>query len=269
MNIKRLSACALLALGLGTAVTAQAHRAWMLPSATVLSGENAWITVDGAVSNSLFYFEHHPLRLERLEILSPTGARVEAQNQAQGRYRSMFDVELAEEGTYTLQMHRQGAFARYKLDGEPKRWSGAVDKVNEIPAAATDLKISEFDSRMQVFVTKGAPSDATFKPTGQGLELVPLTHPNDLVTGEPVRFRFLVDGKPAQGLSLVLIRDGIRYRDQVGEIELTTDADGQVEVLFDEPGMYWLEAELEQPSQKLEDAKRRLSYSATLEVLPL
>ncbi len=269
MNIKRLSACALLALGLGTAVTAQAHRAWMLPSATVLSGDNAWVTVDGAVSNSLFYFEHHPLRLDNLEILSPSGAQVEAQNQAVGRYRSMFDLELAEEGTYTLQMHRQGAFARYTLDGESKRWSGPVSKVNEIPASATDLRLSEIDSRMQVFVTKGAPTDANFKPTGQGIELVPLTHPNDLVTEEPVSFRFLVDGKPAEGLSLVLIRDGIRYRDQVDEIELTADAEGKVEVTFDAPGMYWLEAELEQPSRNLDDAKRRLSYSATLEVLPL
>ncbi|MGB2129961.1 MAG: DUF4198 domain-containing protein [Marinobacterium sp.] len=269
MNIKRLSACALLALGLGTAMTAQAHRAWMLPSATVLSGENTWVAVDGAVSNSLFYFEHFPLNLERLEVLSPSGAEVKAQNQAEGRYRSMFDVELTEEGTYTLQMYRQGAFARYKLDGEPKRWSGPVDQVNEIPAQATDVRVSEIDSRMQVFVTKGAPSDATFKPTGQGIELVPVTHPNDLVTGEVVSFKFLLDGQPAQNLPLVLIRDGIRYRDQVGEIELTTDAAGAVEVTFDEPGMYWLEAELEQPSQNIEGAKRRLSYSATLEVLPL
>ncbi|GAA0788286.1 DUF4198 domain-containing protein [Marinobacterium sediminicola] len=269
MNIKRLSACALLALGLGAVATAQAHRAWMLPSATVLSGDNAWVTVDGAVSNSLFYFEHHPLRLERLEILSPTGAQVEAQNRAEGRYRSMFDVELTEEGTYTLQMHRQGAFARYQLDGEPKRWSGPVNRIDEIPANATDLQVSEIDSRMQVFVTRGEPSNANFKPTGQGIELLPLTHPNDLVTEEPVSFQFLVDGNPAEGLSLLLIRDGIRYRDQVGEIELTTNAEGRVELVFDEPGMYWLEVELEQPSQHIDGAKRRLSYSATLEVLPL
>ncbi|MBA4503079.1 DUF4198 domain-containing protein [Marinobacterium marinum] len=269
MNIKRLSACALLALGMGTAMTAQAHRAWMLPSATVLSGENTWVTVDGAVSNSLFYFEHFPLRLKQLEVLSPTGAAVETQNMAEGRYRSVFDVELKEEGTYTLQIHRQGAFARYTLEGESKRWSGPVDKVSEIPSQASDVKVSEIDSRMQVFVTKGAPTDETFKPSGQGIELVPVTHPNDLVTGEPVHFKFLVDGQPAQGLPLVLIRDGIRYRDQVGEIELTTDAEGAVEVTFTEPGMYWVEAELEQPSQKIEGAPRRLSYSATLEVLPL
>jgi hypothetical protein len=36
------------------AVPAQAHRAWLLPSATVLSGTDAWVTVDAAISNDLF-----------------------------------------------------------------------------------------------------------------------------------------------------------------------------------------------------------------------
>ena len=36
------------------------------PSQTVIAGENAWVTVDAAVSNDLFYFNHVPLQLERL-----------------------------------------------------------------------------------------------------------------------------------------------------------------------------------------------------------
>lgn len=270
MNIKRLSACALLALGLGTAMNAQAHRTWMLPSATVLSGENTWVTVDGAVSNSLFYFEHFPLQLGGLKITSPTGAEVEAQNQAKGKYRSTFDVELKEDGTYTLEMRRQGIFARYTQDGEPKRWFGRAEKMERrIPKDAQDLQISEVDNRMQVFVTKGAPSDETFKPTGDGLELVPVTHPNDLFTGEEVTFRFLADGQPAKGMEAVLIRGGIRYRDDVDEIKLTTDDEGHLKVTFEEPGMYWLNLKGEQPSTEIEGATKRLGYTATLEVLPL
>src|SRR5690606_27185828 len=53
---------AALALALCLPFHAEAHRVWMLPSATVLSGNEAWVTVDGAVSNDLFYFEHVPLR---------------------------------------------------------------------------------------------------------------------------------------------------------------------------------------------------------------
>ena len=36
--------------------SAQAHRTWLLPSATVLSGKAPWVTVDAAVSKDLFYF---------------------------------------------------------------------------------------------------------------------------------------------------------------------------------------------------------------------
>ena len=40
-----------LALCIGLPISAaQAHRSWMLPSATVLSGDDVWVTVDAAVS---------------------------------------------------------------------------------------------------------------------------------------------------------------------------------------------------------------------------
>lgn len=44
-------------------LSADAHRAWLLPSATVLSGADNWVTIDAAVSNDLFYFEHMPFRI--------------------------------------------------------------------------------------------------------------------------------------------------------------------------------------------------------------
>src|SRR3569623_145601 len=80
------------------AVPAQAHRAWLLPSATVLSGTDAWVTVDAAISNDLFYFEHHALQLDNLSIMGPDGKAVTAENTSQGRFRSTFDVKLAEPG---------------------------------------------------------------------------------------------------------------------------------------------------------------------------
>ena len=45
-------------------LSAFAHKAWLLPSQTVIAGEKPVVTVDAAVSNDLFYFEHFPLQLE-------------------------------------------------------------------------------------------------------------------------------------------------------------------------------------------------------------
>jgi len=249
--------------------TAHAHRAWLLPSATVLSGNDTWVTVDAAISNDLFYFEHHPLQLDNLSVLGPDGKTVTPENQAKGRYRSTFDVKLAEPGTYKVMVVNQGAFARYKLDGQNKRWRGKAEEVaNAIPANASDVKISEIVGRIESFITSGKPTTETLKPTGVGLELVPVTHPNNLVVGEKATFKLVLDGKPAAGLDVQVVPGGIRYRDKLNDTTVKTDDTGAFSVTWKEPGYYWLSASTEDDKSKIKDAKRRSSYAVTVEVMP-
>ena len=259
---------AALTLALALPTIAQAHRAWMLPSSTVLSGNTPWVTVDAAVSNDLFYFEHNALALDGLSIIRPDGSTGEAQNPAKGRYRSTFDVELNQPGTWKFRIASGGLMARYTLDGENKRWRGtAEDFAKAIPEGAGDLQVSESHRRMDVFVTKGAPSDTVLKPEGKGLELVPVTHPNDLFAGEAATFRFLVDGQPMANLKVTVIPGGVRYRNDLKELTLTTDAQGEIRVTWPDAGMYWINTSHEDDKASLPQAKRRLGYSATLEVL--
>lgn len=272
-------------------LSAQAHRAWMLPSATVLSGEDPWVTVDAAVSNDLFYFEHFPLRLQGigdldsqpaggppgmrprpaavLQVFAPDGSAVQPQNGAIGRYRSTFDVHLQQKGTYKLAIASQGLFASWKEKGETKRWMGKPEEfAQQVPAKAEALKVTQNNGRMEVFVTSGAPSETVLKPTGLGLELSPLTHPNDLFAGEAAEFVMLLDGQPAADVEISVIPGGNRYRDDLGEIKTRTDAKGKFSVTWPNAGMYWLEAEFTtDKAVKAPATERRASYSATLEVL--
>jgi len=165
--------------------------------------------------------------------------------------------------------------ASWKVGGENKRARGSAESLaKEIPANPQDLKITRNQSRMEVFVTSGKPSDSVLAPTNQGLELVPITHPNDLFAGGQASFRFLIDGKPAAGVEVTVIPGGVRYRDQLGEIKASTDADGKFNVQWPAAGMYWLTAShgaapgAAGPSGTLGEPVRRASYSATLEVLP-
>lgn len=250
-------------------VAAEAHRLWLLPSATVLSGTDPWVTVDGAVSNDLFYFEHFPLQLDGLDIVAPDGKPVAAQNLSKGRYRSTFDVKLEQPGTYKVMVLNHGVFANYKLDGQNKRWRGKAEEIaTAIPAAATDVKLSETQGRIEVFVTSGKPTTDTLKPTGSGLELVPVTHPNNLVAGEKASFRMVLDGQPAAGLAVEIVPGGIRYRDKLNDIKATTDESGTFTVTWPGPGMYWMNAAVQDDKSKIKDARRRASYTATVEVLP-
>jgi len=120
--------------------------------------------------------------------------------------------------------------------------------------------------RTETFVTLGGPTESALQPTGTGLEMVPVSHPNDLVTGEPAQMRFLLDGQPAAGLEVEFVAGGTRYRDDAGIEMLTTDEDGMLTLVAAEPGMYYLEAARRTGEG---EAQRNASYTAVLEFLPL
>jgi uncharacterized GH25 family protein len=260
---------AALAFAICLPLSAHAHKAWLLPSETVISAKDPWITVDAAVSNDLFYFNHNPLRLDTLAITAPDGSAVQAENAATGKFRSTFDVHLTQPGTYRIALVNAGLFANWDEGGKPKRWRGTAETfAKEVPKDAKDLKVSQSAGRVETFVTAGKPNEAALKPTGVGLELAPVTHPNDLFTGEKATFKLLLDGKPAPDLKIEIIPGGIRYRDKQNEIAATTDKNGEFSVTWPSAGLYWLETSLQDNKTTVPQAKeRRASYAATFEVL--
>lgn len=264
--IVRAALCAALVLP----VAAQAHKMWMVPSATVVSGDDAWVTVDAAVSNELYYPDHFPAQLDQLVITAPDGSTVQPENANKGKYRSTFDLALPQKGTYRIALVNQGMFATYEVGGQKKRWRGtAADFRTGVPADAKNVEVNEMASRVETFVTQGSPSTGALKPTGKGMEMVPVTAPNDLMSGEKATFQLLVDGKPAADVKVVAIDGATRYRNTPDEMHTTTDKDGRFSFTWPAAGMYWVNASAEDKKTASKDARqRRLAYTATLEVLP-
>ncbi|WP_158586897.1 DUF4198 domain-containing protein [Aurantiacibacter zhengii] len=256
-----------LALGLTTLIPseANAHRRWLLPSSTVLAGDSETITVDAAASNELFVFEHRPLRLDSLVITGPDGQSVQPQIIGSGSYRSVFDLPLAAQGTYRVALVSNGSMGSYELNGARHRFRGDA---SEVPEGATDVRMNHTHSRTETFVTLGAPSDTALQPVNSGLEMIAVSHPNDIVAGEPATVRFLIDGQPAAGLEVEFVEGNTRYRDNAGIQNLVTDAEGQLTLEAANPGMYYLEASSSQDGIDGEP-DRRSSYTAVLEFLPL
>jgi uncharacterized GH25 family protein len=262
---------AVMALTAALPFSAHAHKAWLLPSSTVLSGSGELaVTIDAAASNDLFYFDHRPLQLESLVVTGPDGATVSPEKANTGKFRSTFDVPLKTPGTYRVALVMDNLAARYKENGTEKRWRGKAENLaKEIPAGATDLVVTQNMRRIETFVTAGAPDEGALKLVGKGLEMQPITHPNDLVEGSEAEFKLLLDGKPAAGLKVEIVRGGIRYRNQLGETTVTTDENGVFKYTWPEAGMYWFEASTEDDKPTIKEAKeRRAGYSATIEVLP-
>lgn len=246
---------------------AQAHETWLVPSSTVLSS-NGYVTVDAAVSNQVFHFNYRPLSVgQSLSILAADGSAVQAENLVQGQLRSVFDVKLDAPGTYRIAVANAAVMASWKENGQPKRMRGTQAEIAEkVPAGATDLVLRENAMRIETFVTVGSPTE--LKPVGEGLEMVPVTHPNDLYAGEEVSFAFHANGQAAGQLQVAIVEGGTRYRDQLDKVELLTDEQGRIRHTFARPGLYYLNAVMTGKSPSNPDMERRMAYTATLEVLP-
>ncbi len=276
MKLSSVITTSLAVLTLFASASSEAHRVWIKPSATVVSGDSEWVTFDAAIANGIFYPDHYPLSLDRVEAMAPDGSAVTLENGYKGKLRSVFDIELEKEGTYTVYSASSGLSARWVDDnGERQYWPPRGsrktndDFYKEVPQDAKDLEVSERSHRVEAFVTSGAPTYDTLGPTGKGLELEPVTHPNDLYTGENITFKFTMDGQAAAGTELVLVKGGERYRDRSEPTKLTTNEKGEVSFSVEEAGMYWLEAEYADNNGKAPATKRQGSYVAVLEVLPM
>ncbi|HEY0052498.1 MAG TPA: DUF4198 domain-containing protein [Caulobacteraceae bacterium] len=249
-------------------LSAQAHRAWLAPTSTVLSGTEAWVGFDAGMSNGVFIADHAAMNLAGLTIVAPDGSAAAPQNAMTGKYRSTFDLHLTQAGTYRIANVSGGVIVSYKQGGETKRWRGAeAAMATAIPADATDVVATRSNSRTETFVTLGEPSTTALTPAGQGLELVPVTHPNDLAAGEAATFKLVRDGQPAADLDVTIARGGTRYRDNPEEMTVRTGADGSFTVTWPEPGMYWLNASVRTPAAG-DQLAYTAQYNGVVEVLP-
>ncbi len=259
-----LAALATLALPM----SAQAHRAWLAPTATVLSGTEAWVGFDAGMSNGVFIADHAAMNLAGLTITAPDGSTLAPENMHRARYRATFDAHLTQPGTYRVANVMGGVIVSYKQGGEQKRWRGAeADMAANIPADATEVVATRSNSRTETFVTLGEPTTTTLAPTGKGIELVPVTHPNDVVAGEPATFKLVRDGQPAADLDVTIARGGTRYRDNPEEITVKTGPDGAFTVTWPEPGMYCMNASVRTAANGDQMASTA-QYNGVVEVLP-
>lgn len=253
-----------------------AHRAWLQPSATVLSGDDAVVTVDAAISNTLFHPDHFAMPVDDIVVTAPNGDSIDIMNAAKGRYRSVFDVELKQQGTYKIARASGGLRAFWRdEEGNRHMWPGRGEQADEaefstaVPADAKDLSVSRGWRRVETFVTVGAPTTESLQPTNQGLELLPVTHPNDLYATETATFKLLIDGEPAVGAEVEVVAGGMRYRNSQDAIKVTTNEQGEIQITWPQAGMYFLEASYRDDKAAKPATIRTGGYSATFEVLPL
>jgi uncharacterized GH25 family protein len=119
--------------------------------------------------------------------------------------------------------------------------------------------------KSETYVSRGSPSKGALKPSGQGLELSPETHPNEIFAGEAFKFALLNDGKPAEA-AFIIAKAGDAYADKKYAYSGKTGPDGKAAVTFADPGVYVLQIQYPGRVEGAAPAARSTSYTLTFEV---
>jgi len=206
---------------------AAAHTPYFAP-ATFQVQAGGTVTLDASFSEA-FFVPEAAFDDSHFSILGPDGRETTPERVVPLRTRVVVEHALPKDakGTYRFSTgERLGAvFRTWEIDG---RKVSSRDAKEPVPAGAK--VISNFQSRIraETYLTVGAPDRGALRPYGQGLELVPVTHPDDLYSNEPVEFELRFDGKPLADTP-VQINEAVWSSDRKArEVELRSDAKGRV-----------------------------------------
>lgn len=228
----------------------QAHSRWLLPSHyNMSSDEGLWLMADATASNEVFNVDK-ALSIDVLRILTPQGKLAKPSSVYKGHRKSVIDYFVADSGTYKLTNNYPSSYrTSYQLNGKNKRLvANKAELANKLPKGATNIKTTLSHARIETYVTMNNPSD-NFGQDGTMLELLPVTHPSDIVEGEQANFQLAFNGKPAAGVEVAITLEGVRYRNDPQVITLISNNKGEVNFTPNTAGRYLLIAEYERKAE--------------------
>lgn len=274
-----------LLIGILYANQVYAHGRYILPSHTLLSGkEPQYVTLSASITNDIFHpdkplgnngggkvnpFLTSIFQQLQATITLPDGSQSEDIHWHAYARQSISDIKLEKTGTYKVSFYQPPTpLTTFKnAAGEESRIFG---NSTPLPQGATDITYHTVASRVETYISHNTPNKNAFNATGQGLELIPRTHPNDLFVGETAMFQLLLNGKQLpKNTQVTLTREGTRHRNQRETIKITTDQRGSFNINFKQSGFYLLEVEYTEPGRPGSDVKfHHHSLYLTLEIYP-
>ena len=245
-KLKRLALSGVMAIGLVSSTAALAHPRWVLPSHFTVSKEGGdWLTFDVTASHGTFVCDK-PAGSDRAFVIMPDGRSERPNFVVKGKRRSMFDFYFEEEGTHKVAINNEPTYyTQYKVGRrDTVKWLKAnkVERDALLTEGSRDIVTQLSYTRAESYVTVGKPTEKALEIEGKLLEMKPLTHPSDIVEGEPVIFQFFYNGTPQKGVTAEITREGTLYRNHQQQIDVTSDKDGKISFTPDVAGRYLMKA---------------------------
>lgn len=213
---------------------AQAHSPYLRPNVFDATGRDH-VTVEASFTEDVFAAEV-VMRSDAFHIVGPNGDRPVGQV-TYLRDLAVFEADLPVDGTYRLSSGARTGRTAQMYQSADGVWKMVGEEDGPPPPGAALVDVQSI-TVADVYVTRGVPDDAALQPSGQGLELKPLTHPSDIVAGEDASFQLLMDGQPLAQVPVTVFREAGRWDGRKVEADLTTDAQGRFTVRVSDPGAY-------------------------------
>lgn len=171
----------------------QAHSPYLAPTQFEPLSQG-WVTLDASFAEA-FFVPEVVFDNSEFAVLDQAGKWVRPVTLHYLKTRVVVEHQLTEKGTYRFSTGvRHGAiFRMYELNGERK---GTRDANEILPKGAKLLDHFQSVTLAETYITSGAPSTPALAAHNKGLEVVAVTHPNDVYDGEAFRIQVLFDGKP-------------------------------------------------------------------------
>jgi uncharacterized GH25 family protein len=225
------------ALACAIAAAASAHTPYLAPSNFApQAGET--LALDASFAET-FFVPEAVFDNSRFTVTGPDGKEIAVDTVQLLKTRAVAEHTLSQgQGTYRFSTGpRLGAqFRTWEQNGKQE---SSRDADAEIPAGAKVLANFQSLTLAETYVTVGAPDPGALRARGQGIELVPTTHPNDLFVGETFEFAVHYDGKPLADQK-VEITEAVWTSDRKPHVvSVLTDAQGRASFKLDRAGT-WL-----------------------------
>jgi uncharacterized GH25 family protein len=242
---------------------AKAHTPFIVP-ASFEPLHQGWVSLDAGFSETFFQSDV-AFDKGNFQVLTPKGDWVAPARLEQFTSRSVLEYQAQEEGTYRFTTgSRLGAvFRMYELNGERKH---TRDPKEVLPKGHKLLDHYQSVTLAETYVTLKAPTRIALKPYNKGLELVPVTHPNDLYAGEVFEFSVLLDGKPLADAPVTVYAAQNGGQQDEPALKATTDSTGKASVTLAKSGVYLLHLRKSAPAPKGAEAPN-YGYVYTLSFL--
>ena len=215
---------------------------WILPNFFYTDRESPWLGIEHTWGDQRFVSGQGPGTL--LLIFYPEGGHSGPASTYFGQTRTVAEMELIGLGTYRIETDRPAHYVtELEVDGK-RTW---VHKPKDQLPGKKIIQSAHRWSQTTTFVTVKKYTKRVLEATGTFLEIVPVTHPNQIFVGKPFVVRVLSRGQsvPDQKVQVYSERDS-RHD---ATLNIVTNTDGECELIFPSSGKYLLTANLRQAAK--------------------